>query len=376
MEGDHKLETDFRAEIDSARFKGAIAARKYIKSKIFFDFDENLMAKLSEFEGMGAEVDLFREDYGVPGFTWGMDFMKDDRIPEEIKQYCRERVEALIPKLSAVNLWYMVKHLSKFVGDFEEMKKYIGENGITVPDYISGKIAKHYDLFEVALEYGKGRQINKAMSEFYPWLEGDRINGSAPDFYYGERSLLHAVTSEIRENLSEYIGRNNIELKNGISSFHVNAAMEISRMDYDHIIGIYRGCTGLTTPLEVLGDNVRYIDYSRDFPEEPPKWIQVGRVTDLPKRAYKVLVCEDDAVTGDTLTSVIPLIQELEPKRVVVRFHGANFEKSRAVVDQIPFYDVAQNLYVGFERYVGNLREFNSCLKKVLKKCSAKKRRD
>lgn len=323
---------------------------------------------LLDYEMIESEIKYFRKRFSVPGTVWGADFLENENVPEKIRDYCRSKATLLMERMVAKCDWYRAKYLAQFLNDYGLIMAHIREFGISSWGERKQAYVPYYDLFKTVLARGNGRQINRAMEVYFSQFRGNSFVDAAGILGFGE-SRLADVILRTRENLRDYVRINGIEQKAGISPFHVHAAMEISKMDYDLIAGIYRGCTSLTTPLEVISDNVRYIDYSRTrAPEIDPKWHAVGRMQGVANRADKILVCEDDSVSGGSLRRVIPLLEELEPRRVDICFSGYNLDASYHNALTIPYYKIVSGMRVSFDSFVGNLRAFDAKLKRVLRK--------
>ncbi len=316
-----------------------------------------------------AEVDYFREYYGVSGYALDPDFMQSENVPAIIKDYCQDRFSRLLDELASKQDWYRVKHISGFLGDFSVIMDHIDEYGVCMRSEESEGALRHYDLLETAIKRGTGRMINRVLNQYFCSVDDNSVWVDIVDDVVRENGELGEINDRTADSLGVYAAANGIEVKNGFNSLHVNTAMEISRSDYDLIVGIYRGCTSLTTPLEVIGDNVRYINYSRlRNPNRDAEWLPVGRVRQVPEKAEKILVCEDDAVTGGSLKKAVPLLEKLDPKQVDVCFTGFDLVRSVGEVKKIPFYNKAWGLWNIFDRYVGNIRKFDARLKRLLRK--------
>ena len=316
-----------------------------------------------------AEVAFFSEYYGVSGYAVDSDFMQSENVPVAIKDYCRDKFSRLLDELASKQDWYTVKQISGFLGDYTVIMDHIDEHGVYARSEKSESLNRDYDLLETAIRRGTGRMINRVLNQYLCNADENIVLLDIVDYVVRENGELGEINNRTADNLGVYAAANGIEVKNGFNSLHVNAAMEVSRLDYDLIVGIYRGCTSLTTPLEVIGDNVRYINYSRlRNPNKDGEWLPVGRVRELPEKAEKILVCEDDAVTGGSLRRAIPLLEKLDPKQVDVCFSGFFSVRSVGEVKKIPFYNQAFGLWNHFDRYVGNIRKFDARLKRLLRK--------
>lgn len=124
-------------------------------------------------------------------------------------------------------------------------------------------------------------------------------------------------------------------LRHEIRPDMINAAGELSRQ-YDLIVGVMNSGGIMGSLCELMGGNVRYLDWHRHWKKKGPTWRKIGADPTRVKEAKKILVCDNDADTGGTMRRIATALEALNPEAVDVCFF-LDAEKN-AVVDEIPFY--------------------------------------
>ncbi len=122
---------------------------------------------------------------------------------------------------------------------------------------------------------------------------------------------------------------------------HVNAAQELMKEEYDLAVGVMNSGAPMTVMLECLGMSARYLEWHLKDWEGPPVWREIGRETESPKRAKKILVTENDTQTGATVEAIIPTLKELGPDQVDVTFLYDPWKTNEKSVKKQPFYGEA-----------------------------------
>ena len=157
---------------------------------------------------------------------------------------------------------------------------------------------------------------------FVDGLVKDRLRGNLGSFldYAGQVGLpLESMNTEIRPDM-------------------INAAGELISQ-YDLIVGVMNAGCSMAALCELMGGNVRYIEWhqkDREWENREPVWRNVGMNFKPVTEAKRILVCENDAVTGTTLRKIIPALQALGSEAVDVCFFLE--AKGNKVAGDIPFY--------------------------------------
>ncbi|HLC71611.1 MAG TPA: hypothetical protein VJI32_06370 [Candidatus Nanoarchaeia archaeon] len=186
----------------------------------------------------------------------------------------------------------------------------VGEIKTRVGKGIGRKEWPNYDLVEATVRYGTPEQIDTAVSQFY--------EDNPKDFWAFEwRGIFHKEFQEINTYLENYSRKYNLQYK-GAGPVEVNAAQEMLKRNYSLVVSVlWKGGT-LPNILEALGQNTRHVEYHRDWKKQGPRWKKIGKDSSSPKRAERILVCEDDAVTGKTLGAVHAFLKRLSPEQLDV----------------------------------------------------------
>lgn len=216
----------------------------------------------------------------------------------------------------------------------------------------------NFDLCKFAVTYGNEEDKNRGMRMFCG--EKRRLK-NLETFDMGMEHIcpeIRELCDRIRGQMQQYTEKFELDDR-FVGSPHVNAAVQIVKLDYDLIVGIQGGCSNLTNVLEFIGDDrLRYINYSKSL-EKLPVWEKIGRSRKEVEKAKKILICENDAVSGQTLRSVQPLIEKLQPEGVDICFSGGFFdEKSQLVAEQMGIYKrIFSVMNMDFDNFLENIRE-------------------
>lgn len=170
----------------------------------------------------------------------------------------------------------------------------------------------------------------------------------------------------ISMNLHRYAKHYNVPLGRVGEASTVNAAVELHKRNYDLVVGVLNAGTIFALPLEALGSNVRYLEYHRSWKRKKPVWRKVGRHQEKPKKAKRILICENDSVTGKTLRAVLPKVEALEPELIDVCFDSedeAAFQKSLEAARHLPLNEIIDADSLGYDNLYGNLRGFSEKLR-------------
>jgi len=282
------------------------------------------------------------------------EFLAREDIPEEKKEEARGLARKIIDLgLQNDSDIFAAYKYSVAIGETDGIIKRM-KQGL----YSNDKI--NYDLVQTALNYGNDEDMQQAVSA---WRTVESKQDSISAFL--NEGTIKKIVERIKASLNQYSKDYNLP-KNKTLSAHINAAMEIAKQEYDLAVGIQRGCVNVTTILEAIGQRTRYVRYSPAWEKRGPYWEKVGRHKDKPTKAKKIIVCEDDTVTGKTLKAVQPLIEKLEPQTVDICFMGMNPEISRERAEGLGFYtNVTSTMSYSFDHFVENLRAAEAALREL-----------
>lgn len=251
--------------------------------------------------------------------------------------------------------FYAAAKYSLETGEVKEIRKRM-KKGITSKDSRTQKIYPNYDLLQVALNIGDDKDMQKAVSA---WV---RHYGPTEEALNGGK--IREIRTEIQSKLERYAQKFNLP-DSPISLVNINGAMEIPEQEHDLAVGIHRGCAEVTNLLDATNLPVRYIRYSQEDQETQPYWSPVGRNQQKISKAKRIIICEDDVVSGTTLQAVHPLIERLNPEVVDIYFCGYTPKKSCKAASALGYYtNVLSTESISFDRFVANLKKAQRTLKK------------
>ncbi len=225
-------------------------------------------------------------------------------------------------------------------------------------------------LFNLALEFGTEAQRNKVAEQLAAADDsGWRVYGIDRLEYSKLNPLVDEITLLLKDYCSKY-GLDEYFIFSRVAI--VNAAMEIAKMDYDLIVPVLRSGVPLALMLEVLGKQVRYIEWHKDW-KTGPRWQNMGKDQSgqAVRKGAKILVCENDYNSGDTLNALAPVLKELEPRQVDLCTYTSSGGGSRRLPELSTvssFYDRHIDLQdrtplIDESRFYINLKNFHNLLK-------------
>ncbi len=292
-------------------------------------------------------------------FEKGVESNRDlDKLPKEEKIGAVKRIRELLSLSIERRELYMIYKWSELLGDLSPAIQFVKTNGITYKD---GSVEPC--LLDVALKFCDQDTANRAIQE----CATSTSNPETVERLVAERGMLAEKMAVIRNLLSQYSQIHNLPEKN-ISFTQVNAAIEISKMDYDLVLCILNGGASLGNLVEIAGLNTRFLEWRKHWKKDPI-WRKVGKNTTKPTGANNILVIEDDASTGTTLKAIQPLIKKLNPENVDICFCGMFLKHSIDVAQSLSsFNEVVRMFSLSHKKALDNLDEFRAKLETALMK--------
>lgn len=157
-----------------------------------------------------------------------------------------------------------------------------------------------------------------------------RMNPITPATHEGNDGVVEQTMNEIQAKQRAYEATANLPNRRNNLGTRVapTAAIQLTDRRYDATIGILWSGASLANHMHCWGsENVGYIEWHRHWQRDP-----VWRLHDMRfdvRKHMNILLCENDAVSGRTLTKVLQKIDTLNPANVDVCFTGIYYEKSR-----------------------------------------------
>ncbi len=215
--------------------------------------------------------------------------------------------------------------LCKSLGLIDKIKERVDKG----PLAIDGQT--YVDLTAAILEYGSDDQAEEALKS---WMQSGRhiLLEMEESRYLKER--LYVIEDAYAEFCKEFYPEKQYGLNGQIPSptyesktEWINAAMEIKKKNYDVVVGVLKSGVLMASLLDFLGQNTRYAEWHRGW-KKGPVWKKIGSNTDKPEQAEKILVCEHDTKSGETLKALEPFLKKLNPGQIDISFwidlHNAN----------------------------------------------------
>ncbi len=233
-------------------------------------------------------------------------------------------------------------------------------------EIIENRECANFDDYRVVALTRDFNAINISMRDY---IEG---NGGSMTFVNHDIFTTNSIPNNpiadlyyhIQNGLKAHVKKFNIPLRNTPNIPTINAAVELSKNNYDLVIGVLKSGSTLAVPFEVLGDNVRYVEWHRHWTRKPI-WRKVGETTDKPTEAKRVLICENDAASGKTLQALQPILDKLNPDEVDICFSGYFPDKSIDIAEGFPFRHIYTTENVNYDNVCKNLLHFRSRLYSV-----------
>jgi hypothetical protein len=204
------------------------------------------------------------------------------------------------------------------------LKDYIKEHGVVV----NGR--PYIDLVNIVKKDGTDEQIDEVFAL-------DPVTPNTGLVELGRHGRIDAVKDEIRTLYKEYTEKHGLTTFPPIFLEHVNAAVEL-QSQYDAVIGILRKGAPVPNLMHALGQKVGMIEFHQNW-LRGAMWRRIGGEKFTMDQGGKILICEDDAVRGRTLRSVLSRVDEFNPSKVDVCFTGVMYSMSRSAADNIGVFD-------------------------------------
>ncbi len=211
------------------------------------------------------------------------------------------------------------------------------------------------DLMDALLEYGDPQMVDARFQEYInrePW---------AIRHFFEEKRYVKARMQPIQSAYADFAKKHHLPADlvtiGGYASpsEYVNAAVELKERQYDLAIGVLNSGVPLASMLDFLGQETRYLEWHRGW-KRGPKWKKMGRNTEKITQAKRILVCEHDMDTGQTLEAIVPFLRKLKPETVDIVFRldmrggipqkvaACNFFREIALIEDFPKHHYVHNL--------------------------------
>jgi hypothetical protein len=289
---------------------------------------------------------------------WRICIYKDTEIRVQTEE--RSNIVSQIRDLAKLALQhndlFRYCQFANLVGDHSAVTNYIQSNGFTYKDSncVEPALVKH------ALKFCDQKTANRGLYAHANYY------GNISMYENGDTSMLEEEKKDIMYLTQQYTQEFSLIPVNYYLPSMINAAMEVKKMDYDLALCVLNAGAPLGNLVEMTGVNTRFIEWRRHW-KRKPVWRKMGKNRERPTNADSILVIEDDAVTGSTLTAVRPFIEKLKPNKVDVCFCGGFVEKSINAAKSISLFDNIMSVSdLSCENILDKLDDFRNKIRMVV----------
>jgi hypothetical protein len=273
------------------------------------------------------------ETVDLPGKMSALIFRLNAVIPKlepypNLLQDLRNRIRALAIELTECDQFSYVMQICEASGvGCDMLADHARKHGIMYKD------RAHSDLVMALQEHGTADDIDRVFAQ-------DPLTPEHPFCDDKTHDKVTSKLSAISDLVNDYLAQSGLaKNRSSICSQRLfpTAALQVSQMDYDLVVGVHHKGMNLPNYLRPLGQNVASFDWRRSG-EYEARWRDPEQ-TQRMEPGMKVLVCEDDAVTGSTLQQVKNKLAELNPTSIDVCLTGVHYEKSQEAVQNVGGFD-------------------------------------
>lgn len=141
--------------------------------------------------------------------------------------------------------------------------------------------------------------------------------------------------------------------------------MQLKKRNYDIAIGILHGGAPIAHYLHPLDQSVGYLEWHEHWKRDAV-WRAAKRATEI-RNGMRVLLCENDARSGNTLGKVMRKVDATSPSSVDVCFTGIEFEHSRNIAQSMKdFGHIFHITDLSQQKVFSDMLEYQERLKSVL----------
>lgn len=160
----------------------------------------------------------------------------------------------------------------------------------------------------------------------------EALSSFCTDFLSECHGIAGETLKETKLLLRSYATSRNILSPHYVLPSHIQTGAILHKnKKYDAIIGIAKGGLPVPIVMHALGSNVGFIRVHKNW-RRAPIWVKRCEL----RHGMSVLLCEDDAVSGETLRSAVKKISDsITPSTLDVCFSGYNLEDSIKTTEEI-----------------------------------------
>lgn len=245
-------------------------------------------------------ADAYCSQHGIDLPSWGVPLAQQQIPPQHMAgirdvllQILQAQEGGAISTVDRVNAIRML-------GEPQRTRAFIGQRLADTAGALDRSVVA------LAFDAGDANQQEQAIEGFF----GEGSDNTPADL---PANVYRKDAEEMRQQVQAYQAAYKLE---GSTRFEppllpaLHAVQQLRKKDYDLVLGIVRGGVPLATLFEMHGDRTRYIEHHRSWKKRPPIWRKIGRDVARIREAKTVLVCENDAVTGNTLGRVHDWIRD------------------------------------------------------------------
>ncbi|MBI2635782.1 hypothetical protein HYW84_00440 [Candidatus Peregrinibacteria bacterium] len=275
---------------------------------------------------------------------------KDSVIREQLKA----AVRSIASQFCDINAYYIAKVLCETTEQDHGTMILEHARAHGAIDPISKDV--NLDLAMTVEERGTAQEIDKVLALKLPMSGGfDDIHGQVKDVLENIWRLLKTYTRHLQ--LPSRHG-------NVYQLLFPTAALQLHEQNYDIAIGVLHGGANIVNYMHPLGQNSGYLEWHRHW-QRNPTWITKNR-TEI-RKGMRVLLCENDACSGDTLINVMRKLDSISPSSVDVCFTGIRHKASKDVAGKMNAFGRIMHLTdLSSERIFSDMLKYKQLLTDVM----------
>jgi len=315
-----------------------------------YDYQFELRQTVEELDNTGSIVDFLAKIYNL-----------EIDVSDDVLNRINVLVENIIvSSLDEANFCRAFEYL-RVIGDLNRIKKIVSDTGFLFYN------RPHIDLFRYIFYFADESEFDSLISQ-YIYHDYDSnyfcLNHFFQNFSNFDVSILN-IFNEICDIVYKFYP--NVK-KNTFGIDQVNAVVEMCKSEvYDLVIAVMNGGNAMGCLFDAIGFPVQFHEWHRDWKIDPRLNRRVA-YTDVSDACDSVLICEDDAVTGLTLSKIQNMIRsKFLVSRLDVCFSVYDFpEIARSSVElvdaQLDFTNVLSVYEFSVESVYSNLKFYRDLL--------------
>lgn len=211
-------------------------------------------------------------------------------VPADRLEECRNEIRSIVPVLLEEGQQYQAQHISLLAET----------NGDVILKYVGDRYKREGVIDEAFADFVLNHSPDVDLLD-----EAARIRFKMyePVDVIGYNSLV-GRSNKLRDLANRYAHIHSYPSIDAFHLSHANAAVELLNDEYDAVIGIARSGSTVPVLMDALDANVGIIRTAREW-KRSPVWHTRCEL----RNGMRILLCDDDVVSGGTVSSVIQKIR-------------------------------------------------------------------